>query len=175
LSEDRDDDKFVEVWRSRRRIRPKIEKNWVDSEWAKGRSQYLTFLIRIRDEKIAKRIVEIQNKLSAVPCVDPFPKEYLHITVKGCGFLAESKIYEDDILIENSQKIISQAKEVLRAFDKFNAFLSKLTLSSDVVFIEVHDGGKSGELNKGLQTILEIKNMRFDHPNFLPHISQSTT
>jgi 2'-5' RNA ligase len=37
--------------------------------------------------------------------------------------------------------------------------------------VEVHDEGKIGELNKGLQAIPEIKKMKFDYPILLPHIS----
>ena len=74
-------------------------------------------------------------------------------------------------MIENLQKIVSQAKEVLQAFHKFNVLLPKLNIFSEVVLIEVHDGGRIGELNKGLQAIPEIKKMKFDYPILLPHIS----
>lgn len=157
-------------------IQPKIiEKNWVDSydEWAKGRNLYLTFLIRVRDEKIVKRIAEIQNKLSAVPCVDLFPKEYLHITVKECGFLAESDEYDDNVLIKNTGRIVTQAQEILQAHSQFEVFLSRLNIFQDVVFIEVHDRGRIGVINKQLQSIQEIRRMEYDHPNLLPHISIS--
>ena len=171
MPEDRAEKRFADVWGERNRIQPEIMNDWVDNDWAKGRNQYLTFLIRIRDEKLIQKIIEIQDKLSTVPCVDPFPKDYFHITVKGCGFPVESEIYEDDIPIENSQKIVSQAKEVLQTFHKFNVVLPKLNIFSEVVLIEVHDEGKIGELNKGLQAIPEIKKMKFDYPNLLPHIS----
>jgi len=117
------------------------------------------------------KIIEIQDKLSTIPCIDSFPKDYFHVTVKGCGFLAKSEKHEDDILIENLQKIVSQAKEVLQAFHKFDVLLPKLNIFSEVVLIEVHDEGKIGELNKGLQAIPEIKKTKFDYPNLLPHIS----
>ena len=155
----------------RNRIQPEIINGAVDNDWAKGRNQFLTFLIRIRDEKLIGKIIEIQDKLSTIPCVDPFPKDYFHITVKGCGFPVESEIYEDDILIENLQKIVSQTKEVLQVFHKFNVLLPKLNIFSNVVVIEIHDEGKIGELNKGLQAIPEIKKMKFDYPILLPHIS----
>ena len=145
--------------------------DWVDNDWAKGRNQFLTFLIKIRDEKLIGKITEIQDKLSAIPCIDPFPKDYLHITVKGCGFLVECEIYEDDILIQNLQKIISKAKKVLQAFHKFGVLLPRLNIFSEVVLVEVHDEGKIGELNKRLQEIPEIKKMKFDYPIILPHIS----
>ena len=171
MPEKRVEGRFAEVWRERNRIQPEITHDWVDNDWAKGRNQFLTFLIRIRDEKLIQKIIEIQDKLSTIPCVDQFPKDYFHITVKGCGFLAKSEKHEDDILIENLQKIVSQAKEVLQAFHKLNVLLPKLNIFSEVVLIEVHDEGKIGELNKGLQAIPEIKKMEFDYPNLLPHIS----
>ncbi len=171
MAEDKTVSRFADIWRERNKIQPEIMNDWVDNDWAKGRKQFLTFLIRIRDEKVIQKIIEIQDQLSTIPCVDPFPKDYLHITVKGCGFPVESETYEDDILIENLQKIISKAKEVLQAFHKFNMFLPKLNIFSEVVVIEVHDEGKIGELNKGLQAIPEIKKMKFDYPILLPHIS----
>jgi 2'-5' RNA ligase len=171
LSEDRTESRFANVWRERNRIQPQITSGGVDNDWTKGRNQFLTFLIRIRDEKLVRKIIEIQNKLSTIPCVDPFPRDYLHITVKGCGFLVESKMYEDDILIEDVRAIVSKAKEVLQAFHKFNVLLPKLNIFSEVVLIEVHDEGKIGELNKGLQTIQETREMKFDYPILLPHVS----
>ena len=171
MPKDRVENRFADVWKERNRIQPEITNDWADNDWAKGRSQFLTFLIRISDEKLIMRINEIQDRLSTIPCFDPFPKDYFHITVKGCGFLAKSEENEDDILIENLQKIVSQAKEVLQTFYKFNAVLSKLNIFSEVVLVEVHGKGKIGELNKELQAIPEIKKMKFDYPNLLPHIS----
>jgi 2'-5' RNA ligase len=171
LPEERVESRFADIWRERNRIQPEIKNDSVDNDWAKGRNQFLTFLIRIRDEKLIQKIIGIQDKLSTIPCVDPFPKDYLHITVKGCGFPVESEIYEDDIPLENLQKIVSQAKEVLQAFHKFNVLLPKLNIFSNVVLVEVHDEGKIGELNKELQAIPEIKKMKFDYPILLPHIS----
>jgi 2'-5' RNA ligase len=171
LTEDRVESRFADVWGERSRLQPEIMNDWVDNDWARGRNQFLTFLIRIRDEKLIGKIIEIQDKLSTIPCIDPFPRDYFHVTVKGCGFSVESEIYEDDILIGNLQKIVSQAKEILQAFHKFDALLPKLNIFSEVVLIEVHDEGKIGELNKGLQAIPEIKKMKFDYPNLLPHIS----
>jgi len=171
LPEDRAESRFADIWRERNRIQPEIMKDWVDNDWAKGRNQFLTFLIKIKDEKLIGKIIKIQDKLSTIPCVDPFPKDYLHITVKGCGFPVESEMYEDDIPIGSLQKIVTEAKEVFQAFHKFNVLLPKLNIFSEVVLIEVHDEGKIGELNKGLQAIPEIKKMKFDYPILLPHIS----
>ena len=131
----------------------------------------MTFHIRIRDRKLTRKIAEIQDKLLNIPCVDPFAKDYLNITVKSCGFLAESKTYEDDIPAKNLQKIISRAEQILKPIHKFNVRLPRLNIFSDVVVVEVHDEGKIGTLNKKLQALPEIKKMKFDYPDLLPHIS----
>jgi len=166
----------VDAWKGRNLIQPRIiEKSWIDSynEWAKGRNQYLTFLIRVRDEKVVNKIIEIQNKLSTIPCVDPFPKEYLHITVKECGFLAESEEYKDNVLSGSLERIITQAQEILHAHSRFEVLLSKLNIFQDVVFIEIHDEGRIGVINRQLQSIQEIRKVEYDYLNLLPHISIS--
>jgi 2'-5' RNA ligase len=164
-------DRFTDVWERRKNVQLNLTKYWVDNEWTKGRNQYLTFHVRIRDVGLIENIVEIQSRLSASSCVTPFPKDYFHISVAGLGFLAKSEEYEDDILIENLQRIINQAKEVLQQFSKFDVFLSKLNIFPDVVFVEVHDGNKIEEIHRRLQAIPEIRKRKFDYPSFLPHIS----
>jgi 2'-5' RNA ligase len=163
--------RFTDVWERRKNVQLNVTKYWIDNDWTKGRSQYLTFHVRIRDEELIENIVEIQSRLSANSCVTPFPQDYFHISVAGLGFLAESEEYEDDILIENLQRIINQAKEVLQTFSKFDVVFSKLNIFPDVVFVEVHDGGKIEGIFRGLQTIPEMRKRKFDHPSFLPHIS----
>lgn len=163
--------RFTDVWERRENVQLNVTKYWVDNDWTKGRSQYLTFHVRIRDEELIENIVEIQSRLSASSCVAPFPKDYFHISVAGLGFLAKSEEYEDDILIENLQGIINQAKEILQTFSKFEVVLSKLNIFPDVVFVEVHDRGKIEEIFRRLQAIPEIGKRKFDYPSFLPHIS----
>jgi 2'-5' RNA ligase len=162
---------FTDVWERRKNIQLNVAKYWIDDDWTKGRSQYLTFHVRVRDEELIENIVEIQSRLLANSCVAPFPKDYFHISVAGLGFLAKSEEYEDDILIENLQRIINQAKEVLQSFSRFDVVFSRLNIFPDVVFMEVHDGGKIEEIFRRLQVIPEIRKRKFDYPSFLPHIS----
>jgi 2'-5' RNA ligase len=164
-------DRFTDVWERRKNVQLNLTKYWVDNELTKGRNQYLTFHVRIKDEELIEKIVGIQTKLSPIFCVSPFPKDYFHISVMGLGFLAKSEEYEDDILVESLQRIINQAKEVLQPFSKFDVFLSKLNIFPDVVFVEVHDEGKIEEIHRRLQAIPEIRKRKFDYPSFLPHIS----
>jgi 2'-5' RNA ligase len=162
---------FTDAWEKRRNVQLNVTKYWIDSNWTKGRNQFLTFLVKIRDEELIEKIAGIQRKLSTVSCVAPFPKDYFHISVTGVGFLVKTEEYEDDILIDSLQRIINQAKEVLQQFSKFKTFLSKLNIFPDVVFVEVHDGGKIEEIFRRLQAIPAIGKKKFDFPSFLPHIS----
>ena len=164
-------DRFTDVWERRKNIQLNVTKYWIDDDWTKGRSQYLTFHVRIRDEELIENIVEIQSRLSANACAAPFPQDYFHISVSGLGFLAKSEEYEDDILIENLQGIVNQAKEVLQTFSKFDVVFSKLNIFPDVVFVEVHDRNKIEEIHRRLKAIPEIRKRKFDYPSFLPHIS----
>jgi 2'-5' RNA ligase len=164
-------DRFTDVWKRRKNVQLNLTKYWVDNEWTKGRNQYLTFHVRIRDEELIENIIKIQSRLSASSCVTPFPKDYFHISVVGLGFLAESEEYEDNILIENLQRVINQAKEILQTFSRFDVVFSKLNIFPDVVFVEVYDGDKIEEIFRGLQAIPEIRKRKFDYPSFLPHIS----
>jgi 2'-5' RNA ligase len=164
-------DRFEDVWERRKNIQLNVTKYWVDNNWTKGRNQYLTFHIRIRDVGLIEKIVEIQSRLSTFSCVAAFPKDYFHVSVAGLGFLAKSEEYEDDILIENLQRIINQAKEVLQPFSKFNLLLSRVNIFPDVVFAEVHDGGRIEGIFRKLQAIPEIGEREFVYPSFLPHIS----
>jgi 2'-5' RNA ligase len=164
-------DRFTDVWERRKNIQLNATKYWVDNDWTKGRNQYLTFHVRIKNEELIGKIVEVQSRLSTISCVAPFPKDYFHISVAGLGFLAKSEDYEDDISIKNLQRIINQAKKVLQPFNKFDVFLSKLNIFPDVVFMEVHDRGKTEEISRRLQAIPEIRKRKFDYPSFLPHIS----
>ncbi len=162
---------FADAWRKRKKVQANVTKYWIDTDWTKGRNQYLTFVIRIRDEELIGKIAEIQSKLSTISCAAPFPEDYFHISVVGLGFLADSEEYEDDILRGNLQRIINQAKEALRPLNRFDVFLSKLNIFPDVVFVEVHDGGKIGDISRRLRAIPEIGRRKFDYPSFLPHIS----
>jgi len=162
---------FTDAWEKRKNVQLNVTKYWIDSDWTKGRNQFLTFLVKIRDEELIEKIAGIQRKLSTVSCVAPFPKDYFHISVTGLGFLVKTEEHEDDILIDSLQRIINQAEEVLQRFSKFKVFLSKLNIFPDVVFVEVHDGGKIEEIFRRLQAIPEIAKRTFDYPSFLPHIS----
>ncbi len=163
---------FADVWNGRHHLKPKITVDWADNDWAKGRTRYLTFLIRVSDSTVRKALSKVQKRLSKFDCIDSFPQEYFHITAKECGrFLVQQKQHEDDVDDKELKHIITAAAKVLKDKKSFTVQLKNVNLFPDVLFVEVHDRDKIGELNKHLQTIPGIKKLWHDFPKFLPHVS----
>lgn len=165
--------RFNLIWGERRRP-PRITENWVYNEWAKGRTQYITFLIRIKESSIIEQVSRIQEKLLQFPCVDPFPSEYLHLTVKETGkFLVEIKENHDEIQREEIPKLIRDAEIVLSSFSPFTASLSNINCFNEVLCIEVYDGAVIREINRTFSGVSGVHKLRHDYPRFLPHLSIS--
>jgi len=165
-------DAFAKIWRLRKNIRLVVhEGEWTKGEWARGRSEYLTFLIKIDNEEIVERIRDIQKKLSVAPCIDPFPKEYFHITVKGGGFLVGTRKSNDEISRENVAKIMDQAGKMLEDVKPFRVSLKRLNIFSDVIFVEVHDNTVK-KIHKLLKERVDfLSSFRYEGNSFIPHLS----
>lgn len=163
---------FAKIWRLRKNIRPVVhEGEWTKREWARGRSEYLTFLIKINNEEIVERIRKVQKKLSVASCIDPFPKEYFHISVKGGGFLVRTKKFNDEINKKNVAKIMSQAGKTLKNIKTFRIWLKGLNIFSDVVFVEVYNNTikKMHKLLK--ERVGFLGSFRYEGDSFIPHLS----
>jgi 2'-5' RNA ligase len=164
------EERFLDIW-SRRRRPPAILTSWVDNDWSKGRSQYLTFLVRVNEVSVINKALDFQSKLAAFPCIDPFPKPYFHITVKGVGFLTQSKQHSDDLLKTDVDEVVCQTKDILKSFAQFEASLTHLNYFSEVICIEVYDDNQIRAMNRALLDVPEIMRMDIDYPRFLPHFS----
>lgn len=164
------EERFLGIW-SRRRRPPRILTSWVDNDWSKGRSRYLTFLVRVNVVNVINKTLDFQSILAAFPCIDPFPTRYFHITVKGVGFLTQLKEHSDDLLKVDVEKVVYQAKEVLNSFTPFEASLTNLNYFSEVICIEVYANNQIREMNRALLEVPEIMQMDIDYPRFLPHFS----
>lgn len=165
-------DIFAKIWRLKKNIRPVVhEGKWTKREWARGRSEYLTFLIKIDNEEIAERIRDVQKKLSVVSCIDSYQKEYFHITVKGGGFLVRTRKSNDEINRENLAKIMNQASKTLEDVRPFRVRLKRLNIFSDVVFVEVHDNTLK-KIHKLLKERVDfLGSFRHEGDSFIPHLS----
>jgi len=161
---------FDAIWEQRYQS-PFILESWTDNDWSKGRTKYLTFLIKINDQSIKKQVTIVQEKLAEYRCIDPFPLDYLHLTVKEIGlFLVEEKIAEDEITRAELGLLIDKAGKIIKQYESFEINLERLNNFKAVVCVEGHDGGVIREINKNLGEKLRLKSLIHD-PGFLPHMS----
>jgi 2'-5' RNA ligase len=161
---------FDAVW-ERRHSDPLVLDSWVDSEWANGRSRYVTFLVKVDDPMIIKRVQGVQDMLARFGCVQRLPSDYLHLTVKETGcFLVEAKTGEDEITGEEVGILRDDVQGILEEYGPFSVKLGRLNNFNSVVCVEGHDGGVLREINRGLREGLDLMELRYD-PVFLPHMS----
>ena len=150
---------------------PIVMESWTDNDWAKGRTEYLVYLVKINDQSIKKQVTATQEKIAEYRCVDPFPLDYLHLTVKETGlFLAEEKTADDEITRAELKQMIDEARKIIKQYESFEIKLERLNNFKAVVCVEGQDGGIIREINKSLREKLGLKSLIHD-PTFLPHMS----
>ncbi len=163
-------EEFDAVW-ERRNQSPYVMGSWTDNDWAKGRTQYLTFLVRAQDPKILEKVASVQRNLSRYSCIDPLPSKYLHLTVKEMNcFLTDNKKNEDEYTRKELDEISREATEVIKTYEAFDVRLERLNNFTSVVCIEGHDGGTIRSINAELREKTGLTTLQND-PNFLPHMS----
>lgn len=167
----RQEEEFNLIWENRHQ-EPYVTESWTDNDWARGRTDYLTFLIRVRERKILDRIKEIQSELAGYECVDPFPEGYFHITVKELGcFLVSEKTALDELARDELPALIDEAREKLKPFKPFELRLENLNNFKSTVCVQAHDGGVVRDINRIMLQIQGVQKLRHDYPRFLPHVS----
>ena len=143
-----------------------------EHEFTRGRAQYLAFLVRIEGAAAQQYIAAMQKRLDGIPGVEPYPEDYWHVSVKGGGFQVIKRSLPDDVLREDVPRIAGDARRLLFGQRAFEAKLGAMAGFPEVVFIEVHDGGRIRELNtlltKGLPNVPRYP---IDAGVFLPHVS----
>lgn len=157
------------VWEKRHQ-KPDITESWVENEWVHGRKQYLTFLIKEIDDTIIKRIKEIQTEQSQFSCVEPFPKEYFHISIKGVGFLVPEKTEADEITENDIPRIIREARTRLKEYSSFEMRLENLNNFVSAIVVQAHDGGVVRHIHENFGEIQGFIKSNYI-PGYLPHLS----
>ena len=164
-------EEFNNIWMNPHQP-PIITTSWIDNDWAKGRTDYLTFLIRVQDQDIINEIKEIQTQLVEYDCIDPLPADYFHMTVKELdSFLVPEKKEADEYTEEEIPALIESARKKLADFKSFEVRLEHLNNFKSVVCVQAQDGGYIRSLNGALMQIPGVKKLRNDYPRFLPHMS----
>jgi len=162
--------KFNEVW-ERRSEPPYVTESWVDNDWAKGRTDWLTFLIRVKDKKIINQIQKVQDELTRFDCIEIFPEEYFHITIKELAFLVKEKQHPDEITNEELQTFIMSVQEKITDLKPFEIELMNLNNFKSTVCVEGRDGEVINNINGTILAIDGVQRYKHDYPGFLPHLS----
>ncbi len=162
---------YKRLWEMRGQA-PIVTESWVNSNWARGRTDYITFLIRVEAPEIISAAQKVQKGLRAFSCADPYPADYLHLTVKETGcFLVKEKESEDEVTLDQLNQLVEAARTALDGVNGFTVNIQNLNHFRSNIVAEVHDGGDIREMNRRLLGLEGILKMRYDYPSFLPHMS----
>ncbi len=162
---------YQKLWEMRIQA-PIVTESWANSDWARGRTDYITFLVRVEAPEIIAGAQKVQEGLRAFNCADPFPAEYLHLTVKETGcFLVDEKENDDEITREEINRLVESATEALGGVEGFNVDIRNLNHFRANIVAEGHDGGEIREMNRRLMGLEGVQAMNYDYPSFLPHMS----
>jgi 2'-5' RNA ligase len=162
---------YKRLWEMRSQA-PIVTESWANSEWARGRTDYITFLIKVEAPEIITAAQKAQEGLRAFSCADPYPAEYLHLTVKETGcFLVDEKESEDEITREEITKLVESAREALGSQKAFTVNVQNLNHFRSNIVAEAHDTGEIREMNRKLMELEGVQRLRNDFPLFLPHMS----
>jgi hypothetical protein len=132
--------------------------------WARGRSRYAVWLLRVDDDAVCHRLAAAADRLCAHGVPVPFAEP--HVTVFVAGFPAAVPVHDDDIdedvLREQVAALTAGAPLTPRLFvGGLNAFLS-------CPILEVHD--PHGDL-AALRTRLEAGAREIRFAPYLPHLT----
>jgi 2'-5' RNA ligase len=163
---------FAEAWRRFQGANYLVlSTETLEWEWTRGRTDYAAFLIRVTDAAVRSEIERALAVLEGLPGVDPYPEPYWHATVKGLGFVVDEPGREDELSPARLAELAEQARPMLESTPRFEATAGPAGGFSEVVILEVHDGGVIRALNTRMLESLDVLRTPVDGPIFLPHIS----
>ncbi len=144
----------------------------LESEWNRGRAQYLTFLVRMDEPAVRDHLAAVIERIAGIPGVEPYPQPYWHVTVKGVGFQVIKRTRDDEVLRGDVARLGGKARAILTSQPPYRATFGLVNGFAGVVFVEVIDGGGTANLNRLLvDGIDELTGASIDAAGILPHIS----
>ncbi|MDO8615074.1 MAG: 2'-5' RNA ligase family protein [Dehalococcoidia bacterium] len=150
----------------------RLAQDTLESEWTRGRTDYLAFLVPVADPAAQDHIARTIEGICGIAGVEAYPPSYWHITVKGAGFQVDSPALDDDVAASAIDGIIARARAIFAAEPPFDIRIGLANGFPEVVFLEVSDGGRVRALNSRLlQEVAGLARYPIDGRGFLPHIS----
>lgn len=163
---------FEEAWQRFQALHSlRLVEDTLESEWRRGRAEYLAFLVPIENEAAREHIARIIARLDGIPGVQPYQESYWHVTVKGVGFRLDHPSQPDEISPTVATVISAAANLALAPTDAFEASLGPVNTLAGVVCLEVNAKGRIQQLNERLlASVPEMPRSPVDE-FFLPHVS----
>ena len=163
---------FEETWQRFLTAESILVGEGVEDQWVQGRAQFLTFMVRVLDPRLREAIADFVERLRGLPCLDLYPEEYWHITVKMVGFQVVRRTRPDDVQRQDVGPILYAAERALAGQPAFEAEIGPVNAFPDAVFLEVHDGGRLKALHQRLLSGLErCPRFPYDGDSYLPHLT----
>jgi 2'-5' RNA ligase len=154
-----------EFWEKRHELSPHpIRKSAVQNRES---GRHLVFLVDITDE-IPSQFEPMTVALEEFDCLNAWPLEYRHITVKVVGTIGTS---ESELAPADEQRFIDAGHSVFNEINSFTVTFPRLNLFPSVVYAEVAGDGLFAALNSRVCDIPGMPVYDRDGDGFIPHMS----
>ena len=122
-----------------------------DPEWQNGHDLSASFVVPVETEHIHGALEPLREALRPFPFISLHPDHFMHITLLLPGFVVREPKTEDELSPGRLEELASEAREAIAGFHPFSAELRNLNAFPGAVFVEIHDGGKLGELREAIR------------------------
>jgi 2'-5' RNA ligase len=129
----------------------------------------VSFQVPLTDLAVSDEIEALQDELADVDGLELMPRDALHISIRGVGFQVIAKTRPDDVAREEVPRIGERAASVIVNTAPVDATLGPVNVFPDALILEVHDGGRLGDLRARLEEADRADVFALAHPQFLPH------
>jgi len=164
---------FNAAWESFQGLKSlRLMEDTLESEWTRGRHEYLAFLIPIEDTSVRAYASQAVGMIADIPGVEPYPEDYWHITIKGIGFRVAEPMRPDEVGEVDVQRIAAAARDVFSEVRAFDVQTGAVNAFPEVVILEVWNSLAVRDLNcRLMEQIPGLLRYPFDGAIFLPHVS----
>lgn len=154
-----------EFWKKRHESSPSPIRKAAVQDREPGR--HLVFLVDITEE-ILSQFESMTVALEEFDCLDAWPLEYLHITVKVVGTIGTPG---SELVPTDEQRFIDAGHSVFDDINPFTVKFPKLNLFPSVVYAEVMDNSRFTSLNDRICDISGMPVYDRDRDGFIPHMA----
>jgi len=118
--------------------------------FARGRGQLLSLQAPLEQRAAADAILDVQDELADVADLVMFTPEMLHVSVRGVGFQVIEKAHPGDVLRQDVERVAQRAAKIIERAAPIEATVGPINVFPDALVMEVHEGGRLGELRAAL-------------------------